>query len=161
MRKTKTKELPPLAPTLPIDLSSKPEPALLTALGGLALVAQTFRTLKLAESVERHVVVKQRERGFSESEVVESLVLLHAAGEINHAQRQVIYAQLFLRRISSKQHARCKARPAHDRLIQHRGSLTPPTCLIRRTNRRRRRATAHECAAREGHRAGAAARRTR
>ena len=57
-----------------------PEPALLTALGGLPLVAQTFRTLKLHESVERHVVVKQRERGFSESEVVESLVLLHAAG---------------------------------------------------------------------------------
>ena len=80
MRKTKTKELAALAPTLPIDLSSEPEPALLTALGGLALVAQTFRTLKLAQSVERHVVVKERQRGYSESEVVESLVLLHAAG---------------------------------------------------------------------------------
>lgn len=76
----KKKELPSLSPTLPFNLSSEPEPALLTALGGLPLVAQTFRTLKLHESVERHVVVKQRERGFSESEVVESLVLLHAAG---------------------------------------------------------------------------------
>src|SRR5256885_3075407 len=76
----KKKMLPPLSPMLPIDLSPEPEPALLTALGGLPLVAQTFRTLKLHDSVERHVVVKQRARGFSESEVVESLVLLHAAG---------------------------------------------------------------------------------
>lgn len=76
----KKKELPPLSPTLPIDLSPEPEPALLTALGGLPLVAQAFRTLKLHDSVERHVVVKQRARGFTESEVVESLVLLHAAG---------------------------------------------------------------------------------
>lgn len=76
----KKKELPLLSSTLPIDLSPEPEPALLTALGGLPLVAQTFRTLKLHESVERHVVVKERQRGFSEAEVVESLVLLHAAG---------------------------------------------------------------------------------
>jgi hypothetical protein len=76
----KKKELPRLSPTLPIDLSAEPEPALLTALGGLPLVAQTFRSLKLHDSVERHVAVKQRERGFSEAEVVESLVLLHAAG---------------------------------------------------------------------------------
>ena len=76
----KKRELPPLSPTLPFALSPDPEPALLTALGGLPLVAQTFRTLKLHESVERHVVVKERQRGFSESEVVESLVLLHAAG---------------------------------------------------------------------------------
>mgnify|MGYP001586575439 CR=1 FL=1 len=76
----KKKELPSLSPTLPIDLSPVPEPALLTALGGLPLVAQTFRTLKLHESVERHVEVKQRARGFSESEVVESLMLLHGAG---------------------------------------------------------------------------------
>ncbi|MSP59744.1 MAG: hypothetical protein EXR72_05270 [Myxococcales bacterium] len=76
----KKRELPSLSPTLPIDLSFVPEASLLTALGGLPLVAQTFRTLKLHDSVERHVVVKQRARGFSEAEVVESLVLLHAAG---------------------------------------------------------------------------------
>lgn len=76
----KNRELPPLSSKLPIDLSPEPEPALLTALGGLPLVAQTFRTLRLHDSVERHVVVKERQRGFSESAVVESLVLLHAAG---------------------------------------------------------------------------------
>jgi hypothetical protein len=76
----KKKELPSLSPVLPFELSSEPEPALLTAMGGLALVAQTFRTLGLHDSVERHVEVKERARGFSESEVVESLVLLHAAG---------------------------------------------------------------------------------
>ena len=58
----KKKELPSLSPTLPIDLSPVREPALLTALGGLPLVAQTFRTLKLHDSVERHVEVKQRSR---------------------------------------------------------------------------------------------------
>ena len=32
--------LPPLSPTLPFDLSPDPEPALLTALGGLPVMAQ-------------------------------------------------------------------------------------------------------------------------
>ena len=44
------------------------------------LSMQTFRTLGLSASIERNVVVKERARGFNESEVVESLVLLHAAG---------------------------------------------------------------------------------
>lgn len=71
-------------PTLPMDLDLEisPTPAAesLTALAGLSLVARTFRSLGLTESVARHVVIKKRDRGFSEAEMVESLVLLNAAG---------------------------------------------------------------------------------
>jgi hypothetical protein len=76
VRKTK----PTILGELPIEISPVPSPELMTALAGLPLVSQTFRTLKLPESIKQHVVVKQRQRGFSEAEVVESLVLLHAAG---------------------------------------------------------------------------------
>jgi hypothetical protein len=71
-----TKKPAPLG-ELPIEISSEPAPELLTALGGLPLVAQTFRALKLPESIGRNVHIKQRERGFSEAQAILSLILLH------------------------------------------------------------------------------------
>jgi hypothetical protein len=67
---------------LPMLFEIDPEPAreLLTGLGGLPLVARTFRSLGLPESVLRHVRVKERERGYDEATMVESFVLLNAAG---------------------------------------------------------------------------------
>ena len=65
-----------------IDLEIDPKPVrgAMTGLAGLLLVAQTFRVLGLARSVDRHIHLKQRDRGFTEAEMVESLVLLQAAG---------------------------------------------------------------------------------
>ena len=59
-----------------------PEPASesLTALGGMPLVVQTFRSLGLPASVKRRVQVKERERGYDEATIVESFVMLNAAG---------------------------------------------------------------------------------
>jgi Transposase DDE domain group 1 len=74
-----TKKPAPLG-ELPIEISSEPAPELLTALGGLPLVAQTFRALKLPESIGRNVHIKQRERGFSEAQAILSLILLHVVG---------------------------------------------------------------------------------
>jgi hypothetical protein len=71
---------PPLPIDFPFEISPEPAPELLTALAGLPLVAKAFRSLMLPESVARHVRIKKRDRGFSEAEVVESLVLLNAAG---------------------------------------------------------------------------------
>src|SRR5213596_2134525 len=67
---------------LPMMFEIDPEPAreLLTGLGGLPLVARTFRSLGLPASVLKHVRVKERERGYDEATMVESFVLLNAAG---------------------------------------------------------------------------------
>jgi hypothetical protein len=52
----------------------------LTALGGIPLVVQAFRSLRLPESVGEHVRIKQRERGYDEATFVECFVILNAAG---------------------------------------------------------------------------------
>ena len=67
-------------PTMSVEISPEPAGEVLTALAGLPLVAKTFRALGLQQSVERHLTLKQRARGFREAEMVETLVLLNAAG---------------------------------------------------------------------------------
>ena len=63
---------------LELELSPDPAPGLLTAMAGLPLVVRTFRSLGLHESTARHVIVKQRERGFSAAEMVQSIIALTA-----------------------------------------------------------------------------------
>ena len=65
---------------LELKIDSQPTKGAVTGLAGLLLVAQTFRVLGLARSVTSHVQVKERDRGFTEAEMVESLILLLAAG---------------------------------------------------------------------------------
>ncbi len=52
----------------------------LTALAGIPVFLQAFRSLDLSRSVERHVSVKQRQRGLDEASYVESFLILNAAG---------------------------------------------------------------------------------
>jgi hypothetical protein len=52
----------------------------LTALAGIPLLVQAFRSLGLPASVKRNVPLKQRQRGFDEATYVESFVILNAAG---------------------------------------------------------------------------------
>jgi Transposase DDE domain group 1 len=65
---------------LPIDIDPEPVDEKLTAWAGAALLVQAIRSLDVPGSAARHVQVKQRQRGLSESEYVESLVVLHALG---------------------------------------------------------------------------------
>ena len=51
-----------------------------TALGGMPVLVQTFRSLAVGGSVRRNVTLKQRQRGLSEDAYVESFVILNAAG---------------------------------------------------------------------------------
>ena len=67
-------------PLLPFQLDPEPATETLTAFGGLPLVAQTYRSLGLPERVARHLRLKQRQRGLDEATMVESFVLLNAAG---------------------------------------------------------------------------------
>lgn len=64
------------------DFSIDPEPLSgeVTSHAGLPVVAETFRALGGMESVERHLNGKQRERGYSDAQIVESFLLMLTAG---------------------------------------------------------------------------------
>jgi DDE family transposase len=66
----------------PLLFEIDPEPLVetLTAWGGVPLVVQALRSLGVPASVQRHVHIKQRERGYDEATMVESFVVLNALG---------------------------------------------------------------------------------
>jgi hypothetical protein len=70
----------PTESPLLLEIDPEPAPETLTALGGMPLVVQTFRSLGLPASVKRQVHVKQRQHGYDEASFVESFVILNAAG---------------------------------------------------------------------------------
>jgi hypothetical protein len=70
----------PTASSLLFELDPEPLEETLTALGGIPLVVQAFRSLGLPQSIQEHVRVKQRQRGYDDATFVESFVVLHAAG---------------------------------------------------------------------------------
>jgi hypothetical protein len=76
----KSRKPPSLDLPLPIEIDPKPLSETLTGLGGIPLLVQTFRSLGVAASVKREVRVKERERGYDEAAMVESFVILNAAG---------------------------------------------------------------------------------
>ena len=76
----KLTKLSPTASPLLFELDPEPLKETLTALGGIPLVVQAFRSLELPRSIQEHVRVKQRERGYDEATFVESFVVLHTAG---------------------------------------------------------------------------------
>jgi hypothetical protein len=78
MRK-KHKPSPTESP-LPFEIDPQPIEETLTALGGMPLVVQAFRSLGLPASVREQVRVKERDRGYDEATFVESFVILNAAG---------------------------------------------------------------------------------
>ena len=54
----------------------------LTALAGIPVLLQAFRSLDLPRSVARNVSVKQRQRGLDEASYVESFVILNGVREL-------------------------------------------------------------------------------
>jgi len=70
----------PTESPLLFEVDPEPLPEMLTALGGIPLVVQTFRSLGLPQSVRERVRVKERQRGYDEATFVESFVILNAAG---------------------------------------------------------------------------------
>lgn len=65
---------------LPFKLIEDDSGEALTSYGGLPLVVETCEALGLARLVKQHVRLKQRNRGYSESKYVESVIALMAAG---------------------------------------------------------------------------------
>ena len=70
----------PTESPLLFEIDPQPLEEVLTGLGGIPLVLQTFRSLGLPESVRRQVRIKERQRGLDEASLVESFVILNAAG---------------------------------------------------------------------------------
>ena len=62
------------------DIDPEPVAETLTALGGVPLFVQTWRSLGLPGMVREHVRAKERERGYDEATMVESFLLLNAVG---------------------------------------------------------------------------------
>jgi len=65
---------------LPFKLIEDETGEALTSYGGLPLVMETCEALGLARLVKEHVRIKQRQRGYSESVYVQSVIALIAAG---------------------------------------------------------------------------------
>ena len=70
----------PTESPLLFEVDDEPLEETLTALGGVPLVVQAFRSLGVPASVRQHVQIKQRERGYDEATMVESFVVLNAVG---------------------------------------------------------------------------------
>ena len=62
------------------EIDPKPLEECVTALGGLPLFLRTVRSLDVPGSVQRHLQLKQRDRGLDEAAYVESFLTLNAVG---------------------------------------------------------------------------------
>ena len=70
----------PAAGEFLFEIDPEPLQECVTALGGIPLLVRAARSLDVTGSVQRHLQVKQRERGFDEPTYVESFLVLNAAG---------------------------------------------------------------------------------
>jgi hypothetical protein len=76
----KPEKMSPTESSLLFEIDPEPAPELLTAFGGMPLAVQAFRSLGLPASIQRQVRIKQRQRGYDEATMVESFMVLQAAG---------------------------------------------------------------------------------
>src|SRR5574342_513219 len=65
---------------LPFQLIQDASKVLLTSFGGLPLVMETFRALGLPQSIQKHLVLLQRQGKYQETDYVESFVSVFAGG---------------------------------------------------------------------------------
>ncbi len=67
-------------PRLPFEIDDAIDPTLVTSRAGVPLGIELFRQLGVAQAVDAHVAVKQRQRGLKPSQLVESLIALWTSG---------------------------------------------------------------------------------
>jgi len=65
---------------LPYTVEVVERPDTMTGRAGLPLVLETMRALGLAQAIAEHVHIRERQSGYTETEKIEALVLLLAAG---------------------------------------------------------------------------------
>jgi hypothetical protein len=72
--------MPQDTPRLPFEIDDTIDPTLVTGRAGVPLVIELFRQLGVAQAIETHVPIKQRQRGLPPSQLVESLIALWTSG---------------------------------------------------------------------------------
>lgn len=72
--------MPDPSPRLPFEIDAAIDPSLVTGRAGVPLVIELFRQLGVAQAIDTHVAIKQRQRGLAPSQLVESLVALWVSG---------------------------------------------------------------------------------
>ncbi len=72
--------MPETSPRLPFEIDDTIDPSLVTGRAGVPLVIELFRQLGVAQAIDAHVAVKQRQRGLPASQLVESLIALWTSG---------------------------------------------------------------------------------
>jgi hypothetical protein len=65
---------------LPFQLIQDTSTVLITSFGGIPLVMETFRALGLAQSIQKHLPLLQRQGKYREADYIESFISLFAAG---------------------------------------------------------------------------------
>lgn len=109
----------PAAGEFLFEIDSEPLDECLTALGGVPLFVRAVRSLDVAGSVQRHLRVKQRERGFDEATYVESFLVLNAVGgdcleDFDHLRQDAGLAEMLGHGIPSAEAARKFLYQFHD-----------------------------------------------
>lgn len=79
MKRAKSKASPAAGEFL-FEIDEQPLQETITAWGGVPLLARAARSLGVPGSVQRHLHIKQRERGFDEATYIESFVVLNGVG---------------------------------------------------------------------------------
>jgi len=72
--------MPDTSPRLPFEIDDTIDPSLVTGRAGVPLVIELFRHLGVAQAIDTHVTIKQRQRGLTPSQLVESLIALWTSG---------------------------------------------------------------------------------
>jgi hypothetical protein len=73
-------ELPSLPTRLPFEIDDQIDPTLLTAHAGVPLVIELFRRVGAAQVVTAQVRIKQRQRGLTSAQLIETLIALWVVG---------------------------------------------------------------------------------
>ena len=68
----KVRKPSPTESPLLFAIDPEPLPETLTALGGVPLLVQTFRSLGLPTQIREHVRIKERDRGYDEATMAET-----------------------------------------------------------------------------------------
>jgi hypothetical protein len=72
--------MPQDTPRLPFEIDATIDPTLVTGRAGVPLVIELFRQLGVAQTIDREVAIKQRQRGLPASQLVESVIALWVSG---------------------------------------------------------------------------------
>ena len=109
----------PAAGEFLFEIDPEPLEEQVTALGGIPLLVRAARSLDVPGSVERHLRLKQRERGFDEARYVESFLVLNAVGgdcleDFDQLREDAVLAEMLGHAVPSAEAARKFLYQFHD-----------------------------------------------